>query len=91
MADLETLGTTVASLSKTFASQLEAAHYPKPSFAAESPATFPPEPEIQEPRLQLIEALTDLLNLATGAGDYLFLHSGLFVSIPQQFILNASS
>ena len=86
MADIETLGSTVATLSKTFASQLEASHFPKPSFAADSPAIYPPKPEIQEPRLQLIDALTDLLNLATGAGDYLFLQGGLLVSTPERLV-----
>ena len=82
MADVEILGASVASLSKTLASQLEAGHYPKPSFAADGPAAFPPDPEIQEPRLKLIEALSDLLSLATGPLDYLFLHGGLIVSNP---------
>lgn len=81
MAELETLGATIADLSKTLASRLQEGSYPKPSFAADSPPGFPPKAEIQGPRLQLIEALTDLLHLATGAGDYLFLHGGLFVSI----------
>lgn len=54
------------------------------------PATFTPKPEIQEPRLQLIEALMDLLILATGAGDCLFLQGRLFVSTVHHHVLNAS-
>ena len=77
--DLEMLGVAVAQLSKTLADRLQAADCPKPSFAADSPGTFPSDPDIRQPRLQLIEALTDLLYLATGASDYLFLHAGLFV------------
>jgi hypothetical protein len=78
-ADLETLGAEVARLSRTVAARLQKGNHPKPSFAADGPATFPHDLEIQQPRLQLIEALTDLLYLATGAGDYLFLHGGFFV------------
>jgi hypothetical protein len=81
MADIETLGASVASLSKIIAERLEAAKFPKPSFGKDTPAVFPPQPQIQEPRLQLIETLTDLLLLATGPGDYHFLHGGLFVRI----------
>lgn len=80
MTEFADLGATVASLTKSIASLLEAGKHAKPSFAADCPATFPAAPAIQEPRLQLIETLTDLLHLATGAGDYLFLHGGLFVS-----------
>ncbi|KAK4234121.1 6-hydroxytryprostatin B O-methyltransferase [Achaetomium macrosporum] len=75
--DMETLGAAVADLTKTLASKLQAANYPKPSFAADSPATFPLEDEIQKPRQQLIDTLTDLLHLATGPSDFLFLHGGL--------------
>ncbi|KAK4141032.1 6-hydroxytryprostatin B O-methyltransferase [Dichotomopilus funicola] len=79
-ANLSAMGAEVAVLATTVAAALEKGGHPQPSFAADSPATFPPDADIQQPRLRLIEVLTDLLYLATGAGDYLFLHGGFFLN-----------
>ncbi|KAH6635099.1 O-methyltransferase-domain-containing protein [Chaetomium sp. MPI-SDFR-AT-0129] len=79
-ANLSAMGAEVAALATTVAAALEKGGHPQPSFAADSPATFPPDADIQQPRLRLIEVLTDLLYLATGAGDYLFLHGGFFLN-----------
>jgi hypothetical protein len=80
---LEGLATTIAELTKALAGQLKDANHPEPSFAADSPSSLPPTPEIQGVRLQLVEALSDLLQLATGPSDYIFQQS-LFVS-PRPF------
>lgn len=79
-ADLESLGAKVAGLTTILAAQLNTGNHPKPSFQQDGPAAYPPSRSIQEPRHQLIDTLTDLLLLATGASDYFFLHGGLFVS-----------
>ncbi|GIZ46893.1 hypothetical protein CKM354_000999900 [Cercospora kikuchii] len=79
-ADLQSLGAKVASLSTILAAQLNAGKHPKPSFQKDGPASYPSDPAIQVPRHQLIDALNDLLLLATGASDYFFLHGGLFIN-----------
>ncbi|PPJ60938.1 hypothetical protein CBER1_08600 [Cercospora berteroae] len=79
-ADLQSLGAKVASLTTVLAAQLDAGNHPKPSFKQDGPAAYPPNASIQEPRHQLIDTLTDLLLLATGASDYFFLHGGLFIN-----------
>ncbi|KAF2209135.1 hypothetical protein CERZMDRAFT_87114 [Cercospora zeae-maydis SCOH1-5] len=77
-ADIESLGARVASLATVLAAQLDAGKHPKPSFSQDGPASYPNDASIQVPRHQLIDSLTDLLLLATGASDYFFLHGGLF-------------
>lgn len=72
---LESLGATVAKLSKELSMQLKAVNHPEPSFAADGPVALPPTPDIQVPRLQLIETLMDMLHLATGPSEYIFQQS----------------
>ncbi len=67
---LESLGASVAELSKALAQLLQAANHPEPSLSADGPASLPPSPEVQGTRLQLQETLMTLLNIATGPSDF---------------------
>lgn len=69
---LESLGATMAELSKVLTTQLKAANHPEPSFAADAPVALPPTPDIRAPRLQLIETLMDMLHLVTRPSEYIF-------------------
>ncbi len=44
---------------------------PSPSFDVNARAQFPNAPELQGPRLQLMEAAMDIFNLVSGPGEYL--------------------
>lgn len=76
---LESLATSITKLSNTLTQGLKDANFPQPSFAADAPAQLPPNPAIQGPRLQLVEALMKMLHLAMGPSEY-FLQLGLGVS-----------
>ena len=75
---LESLGSAVGELSKNLARQLEALSYPELTSEVDGPMTLPPVPEVQMPRLQLLETLAKLTHLVTGPSDY-WLQSGFFV------------
>ncbi|KAJ1533466.1 hypothetical protein HK405_000491, partial [Cladochytrium tenue] len=68
---LETLGAKIAELSKALSAQLKAANHPQPSFAADGSDALPTTPDVQGPRMQLIEAALDLVHLATGPSEYI--------------------
>ena len=80
MANLQSLGVEVAELSKALSLQLQAGKHPQPSFASDSPSNYPHDPAIQLTRLRLLEKARDLLYLATGPADFVFLEICLFVS-----------
>jgi hypothetical protein len=44
---------------------------PSPSFDVNARARFPDVPELQGPRLQLLEAAMEIFNLISGPGEYL--------------------
>ena len=79
---LESLAETIGQLSKTITSYLSLNGFAQPSFAIDAPPSYPPAPEVQGPRLMLIQALTDMLHLAYGSNDFLFQHTSLFVRPP---------
>lgn len=72
---LESLAFKVAELTATITSYLNSEGLPQPSFAADSPAQYPAVPEITEPRMILIQSLSDMLHLALGGRDYIFTQS----------------
>lgn len=76
---LEGLAGTVSELTAVLTNGLKAANFPQPSFAPDAPAQLPPSPDIQGPRLQLVEALMNMLHLAMGPSEY-FLQLGFGVS-----------
>jgi hypothetical protein len=78
-ATLGSLAATVQHLTKSLLEGLAAADFPQPSFAPDAPPQLPPVPEIQGPRLQLVEALMKMLHLAMGPSEY-FLQLGFGVS-----------
>ncbi|KAL4780404.1 O-methyltransferase [Aspergillus varians] len=73
--DFESLGANVSTLCSTIAARLKGENQPLPSFAPDSPARFPNDPLLQKSRQELITILTDLLYLASGPADYLFIES----------------
>lgn len=75
---LESLAAAISQLTETLTSGLRAANFPEPSFAADAPPQLPPSPAIQGPRLQLVEALMNMLHLAVGPTEY-FLQLGFGV------------
>ena len=76
---LESIGTTIAELSKSLTDQLKALNQPEPSFAADAPVCFPQDPELQHIRLRLLDSLASLQHLVTGASDF-WLNGSVFVS-----------
>ena len=77
---VEALGSTIADLSQSLASQLEALGQPEPSFAIDSPASLPQSPDIQGTRLKLLGTLETLHHLVVGPSDFWFQQS-MFVSM----------
>ncbi|KAK1770138.1 O-methyltransferase-domain-containing protein [Phialemonium atrogriseum] len=74
----ETLGSLaakVAELTSTITNYLSSEGLPQPSFAADAPAQYPAVPEVTQPRLKLIQSLSDMLHLALGGRDYIFTQS----------------
>jgi hypothetical protein len=69
---LESLGATIAELTKALSTQLQAARIPELSFAPDAPASLPPTPEIQTARTRLQEALLTLSHLVTGPHEFWF-------------------
>lgn len=67
-ATLENLAATVVELSKSISSSLKSQGLEAPSFAADSP-NYPPNLEVQGPRMMLIETLSNMLYLAMGPTD----------------------
>ncbi|KAH8885611.1 O-methyltransferase [Thozetella sp. PMI_491] len=67
---LESLGATIAELTKTLSTQLQAAKIPELSFAPDAPASLPPTPEVQIARTKLQEALLTLNHLVTGPHEF---------------------
>lgn len=79
---LGSLASKVAGLTNTITAYLESHGLPSITFAAESEAEYALESELTEPRMQLIEALTDMLHLAKGGKDFIFMES-LSVCLPR--------
>lgn len=70
---LDSLAAAIIQAAKVITSYLDANNLPAPSFAEDSPASYPPVPEVIAARFQLLEALHDMQLLASGASDNLFL------------------
>ncbi|RMZ82434.1 hypothetical protein DV737_g2091, partial [Chaetothyriales sp. CBS 132003] len=68
--NLENIGTAIAQLSKSLADQLKALDQREPSFAADTPASFPQNAELQQIRVKLLDSLASLQHLVTGASDF---------------------
>ena len=81
---LERLGSSIAELSKSLASQLQALNHPEPSFAPNAPPSLPQTPKIQAARLQLMDSLMSFLHLLTGPREF-WLHQLLFVGVTLEF------
>lgn len=77
---LNSLAANAASLSQTITSYLSSNGLEAPSFAADSP-NYPPAPELQIARLELLTTAADLVHLAMGPSDYA-LFQPAFVSRP---------
>jgi hypothetical protein len=75
---LESLGAKVAELSKEISAQLKAGNHPEPSFAADGPPALPQTSNINLPRMQLVELLTDMLQLACGPNEWILENSFIF-------------
>jgi hypothetical protein len=73
--NLEGLAAKISESTKAIISYLHAEKLPEPSFAADGPSDYPKVPEVQGPRMELIEAAMDLLRMALGPKDYIFLES----------------
>lgn len=74
----ETLGSLLAKvteLTTALTSHLESDGLPSVSFAADSKAEYALGPELTGARMKLIEALTDMLHLAKGGKDFIFMES----------------
>lgn len=78
---LESLAARVVDLTTTLTTALQERNSPQPSFSEDAPEFLSPAPEVQGPRLQLVETLTKMLHLATGPTEYL-IQQCLFVSFP---------
>ncbi|KAH0522998.1 hypothetical protein TsFJ059_008058 [Trichoderma semiorbis] len=68
---LESLAARVVELTTTLTTALQERNSPQPSFSEDAPELLSPAPEVQGPRLQLVETLTKMLHLATGPTEYL--------------------
>ncbi|EHK16303.1 uncharacterized protein TRIVIDRAFT_196109 [Trichoderma virens Gv29-8] len=68
---LESLAARVLNLTTVLTTALQERNSPQPSFSQDAPDFLSPAPEVQGPRLQLIETLTKMLHLATGPTEYL--------------------
>ncbi|KAH8659815.1 O-methyltransferase-domain-containing protein [Xylariales sp. PMI_506] len=71
---LQSLAASIGELTEALTSQLKAASFPEPSFDPDAPESLPPAPEVQGPRLQLIENLTKMLHLVVGPSEYYINH-----------------
>ncbi|KAH8896371.1 S-adenosyl-L-methionine-dependent methyltransferase [Thozetella sp. PMI_491] len=69
---LESLGATVAELSRCIAGQLGALGASEISFAPGSPDSFPSDPELRLYRMKLLDALRKLQYLAAGPNEHMF-------------------
>lgn len=69
---LDGLAARAYELAKAITTYMNANELVAPSFAADSP-NYPPSPEIQGPRLELLTVAADLYQLAMGANDFVFL------------------
>lgn len=78
---LESLAARVADLTTTLTTALQERNSPQPSFSQDAPDLLSPAPEVQNPRLQLVETLTKMLHLATGPTEYL-IQQCLLVNFP---------
>lgn len=72
LRELEALISTHVS---TIAKFLDANSLPHPSFASNTPAGLPEDATVQGAKFALIEAATDLVQLATGPEDYIKLQA----------------
>ncbi|KAL7943599.1 O-methyltransferase domain-containing protein [Trichoderma barbatum] len=68
---LEGLAVRVLNLTTALTTALQEHNSPQPSFSRDAPDFLSPAPEVQGPRLQLVETLTKMLHLATGPTEYL--------------------
>lgn len=78
---LKVLAETISQTAKAITSYLDAHDIPTPSFAEDSPTDYPSVPEVQGPRLKLIEALSDMMLLAMGPTDFCFMKP-IYVGLP---------
>ena len=78
---LASLAAKVVELTNTLTAYLESNGLPSVTFAADSEAEYALESELTGPRMKLIEALTDMLHLAKGGKDFIFMES-LTVCLP---------
>ncbi len=69
---LDGLAAEISALSKTITSYLKDHDLPAPSFAADSPGSYPTAPEVQLARVSLLGKLADIGHLATGVVDQVF-------------------
>ncbi|KAL7793744.1 O-methyltransferase domain-containing protein [Trichoderma ceciliae] len=68
---LDGLAARVVNLSTTLTAALQESNSPLPSFSQDAPESLSPAPEVQGPRLQLIETLMKMLHLATGPSEFM--------------------
>ena len=78
---LKNLAATISQTANAITSYLDAQNAPTPSFAEDSPVEYPSVPEVQGPRLQLIEALSDMILLAMGPAEFCFMKP-VYVGVP---------
>lgn len=78
---LKGLAATISQAANAITSYLDAHNAPAPSFTEDSPAEYPSVPKVQGPRLQLIEALSDMMFLAMGPAEFCFMKP-VFVGVP---------
>jgi len=78
---LDSLAATISQAAQVITSYHDANGLFAPSFAEDSPFSYPQVPEIINARTQLIDATFDLHQLILGASDGIFLQP-LFVGIP---------
>ena len=72
---LEGLAAKITESTNTILSHLRAEGHPEPSFSADGPSDYPNVPAVQGPRMALIDAALDMLRMAMGPKDYIFLES----------------
>lgn len=67
---LNSLAETIAQAANTITSYLEFNNLPAPSFSENGPASYPMAPEVQDARLQLLGALSDMTHLTMGPESF---------------------
>ncbi|KAL1840070.1 hypothetical protein VTK73DRAFT_3857 [Phialemonium thermophilum] len=73
---LDELAARVVDLTGRITSYLTAQGLPQPSFARDGGLEeYPEAPQVKGPRMRLIETLWDMLHLAMGGKDYVFMNS----------------